>query len=71
MDEAKGIPGYASLPLFRITEGSMMTDETTLLFDGVLSWCEECPDFRKTCKGTDHPVFCPRVEMDELEELNG
>ena len=54
----------------------MMTDETTL-FDGVLSWCEEGPDFRKTCKGvprisrTDHPVFCPRVEMDEPEELNG
>jgi len=70
MDEAKGIPGYAGLSFLRITEGSMMTDETTL-FDGVLSWCEEGPDFRKTCKGTDHPVLCPRVEMDEPEELNG
>lgn len=67
MDEAKGIPGYASLSLFCITEGSMMTDETTL-FDGVLNWCEECPDFRKTCRGTDHPAFCPRIEIGEADE---
>lgn len=45
----------------------MMTDETTL-FDGVLNWCEECPDFRKTCRGTDHPAFCPRIEIGEADE---
>lgn len=39
-----------------------------LMFDGVLEWCTTCPDFRTTCKGTDHPVFCPRAGLGEADE---
>lgn len=32
-----------------------------------LEWCFECDRWGKTCKGTDHPVFCPKIDHDEPE----
>ena len=32
-----------------------------------LEWCFECVRWGKTCKGTDHPVFCPKIDHDEPE----
>jgi len=40
-----------------------MSDQE-LLFDGVLDWCLGCIDFRKTCRGVDHPALCPRIALD-------
>lgn len=33
-----------------------------------LDWCDKCPRFGVTCTGTEYPVFCPKVELDEEDQ---
>jgi hypothetical protein len=46
--------------------GSGMTENIYSAQDP-LEWCFECDIWGKTCKGTDHPVFCPKIDHDEPE----
>ena len=48
-------------------EGDGMTSDNIYSAQDPLEWCFECDRWGKTCKGTDHPVFCPKIDHDEPE----